>query len=456
MEISQLCRMQRAYFHSGKTMQVSFRIEALKRLRQWIREHEEAICQALHADLGKSTQEAYMTEIGMALEEISYMISHVRRFARPKHRKTPWTQFPAKSYVLPKPYGCVLIMSPWNYPFLLTVEPLTDALAAGNTAVIKPSAYAPNVSRLLSEMVHDCFASEYAAVVEGGRQENAMLLDEKFDYIFFTGSKAVGRLVMERAAKHLTPVTLELGGKSPCIVDESANINMAARRIVFGKFLNAGQTCVAPDYVLVQQSVRDKLIDALRREITAQFGMKPLENPDYGKIVNRKHFERLTALLHAEKTVWGGDSDPAALRIAPALLESSTVDSPAMQEEIFGPLLPILTFDDMDEVPSLVALHPTPLALYIFTENKTNARFLQENISFGGGCINDTVIHLASTYMGFGGVGESGMGSYHGKAGFDTFTHYASIADKSTWIDLPMRYQPYKSKNMRLIRRFMK
>ncbi len=456
MEISQLCRMQRAYFDRGETLQVDFRMKTIKTLREWIEAHTDAISQALQADLGKSACEAYMTEIGMVLEEISYMLTHVRRFACPKRVRTPLAQFLASSYTLPKPYGCVLIMSPWNYPFLLTVGPLVDALAAGNTVIIKPSAYAPATSRLLVGMARECFASEHVAVIEGGRKENAALLEERFDVIFFTGSKAVGRLVMEKAARYLTPVILELGGKSPCIVDETANIRLAARRIVFGKYLNAGQTCVAPDYVLVQERVRRPLIEALRKEITAQLGKEPLENPEYGRIVNQKHFERLTALIDAESAVWGGARDAAALRIAPALLEYATMDSPAMQDEIFGPLLPVLSFEQLEEVPRLVARHPTPLAMYIFTQSRQNAHFLQNSISFGGGCINDTVIHLASTHMGFGGVGESGMGSYHGRKGFDAFTHYASIVDKSTLIDLPIRYQPYTNKKQELIRRFMK
>lgn len=454
-DISRICQMQRAYFAKGETLSVDFRIAQLKKLRAAICNHEEALQQALKNDLGKSRAEGYMTEIGMVLEEISYMLRHVRRFARTRRAPTPLAQGLAASRVMAKPYGNVLIMSPWNYPFLLTLGPLVDALAAGNTAVVKPSAYSPCVSRAIAGLLSQLFAPEYVAVVEGGRNENTALLEEKFDYIFFTGSKAVGRLVMEKAARHLTPVTLELGGKSPCIVDKTADIDQAARRIVFGKFLNCGQTCVAPDYVLVHAQVHDALLAALKREITRQFGERPLDNPDYGKIINQKHFDRLCALLAGEKQVYGGEQDAAALRIAPALIDGATMDCAAMQDEIFGPILPILTITDISEVEGLVAQHPTPLALYLFTRDRAHENSILTRIAFGGGCVNDTIIHLATTHMGFGGVGESGMGSYHGKCGFDTFTHYASIVHQGMGGNLPVRYQPYSKFKERLTRWFM-
>lgn len=455
MDITRICAMQRAYFEKGETKNVDFRIAQLKKLQAAIRAQEKLLLDALQADLGKSGFEGYMSEVGMVLEELAYMLRHVRRFARAKAVPTPLAQGIAASRVLAKPYGNVLIMSPWNYPLLLTIGPLVDALAAGNTAVVKPSAYSPNVSHAIAKLLGDTFAPEYVAVIEGGRNENTALLEEKFDYIFFTGSKTVGRLVMEKAARHLTPVTLELGGKSPCIVDETANIAWAARRIVFGKYLNCGQTCVAPDYVLVHARVHDALIAAMKRETVRQFGEKPLDNPNYGKIVNQKHFERLCALLTDEKDVFGGEANAQQLRIAPTIIDHATLDSAAMQDEIFGPILPVLTFENIAEVPGIVAHHPTPLALYLFTSDRTHERMIMNAISFGGGCVNDTIIHLATTHMGFGGVGESGMGSYHGKRGFDTFTHYTSVVKQGVCGNLPFRYQPYTSLKARVVRWFM-
>ena len=455
MDITRICAMQRAYFEKGETKNVGFRIAQLKKLQVAIRAQEKLLLDALQADLGKSGFEGYMSEVGMVLEELAYMLRHVRRFARAKAVPTPLAQGIAASRVLAKPYGNVLIMSPWNYPLLLTIGPLVDALAAGNTALVKPSAYSPNVSHAIAKLLGDTFAPEYVAVIEGGRNENTALLEEKFDYIFFTGSKTVGRLVMEKAARHLTPVTLELGGKSPCIVDETANIAWAARRIVFGKYLNCGQTCVAPDYVLVHARVHDALIAAMKREIVRQFGEKPLDNPNYGKIVNQKHFDRLCGLLADEKDVFGGETNARQLRIAPAIIDHATRDSAAMQDEIFGPILPVLTFENIAEVPAIVAHHPTPLALYLFTSDRTHERMIMNAISFGGGCVNDTIIHLATTHMGFGGVGESGMGSYHGKRGFDIFTHYTSVVKQGVCGNLPFRYQPYTSLKACVVRWFM-
>ena len=339
---------------------------------------------------------------------------------------------------------------------LLTLEPLAVALAAGNTAILKPSAYAPAVSRALRQVVERCFPPEYVAVVEGGRQENQDLLKEKFDTIFFTGSQSVGRTVMHAAAEHLTPVTLELGGKSPCIVDETAALSVAARRIVFGKYLNCGQTCVAPDYLWCHASVKEALKEAIFREIRDQFGPQPLENPDYGKIINRKHFDRLMGLLEPEKVVWGGRGDPEALRIEPTVMDGATWEDRVMGEEIFGPILPILTYTDLDQVIADLEGKARPLALYFFSEDKENQRKVTGRCRYGGGCINDTIIHLATSEMGFGGVGESGMGGYHGKTGFDAFSHPKSIVDKKTWLDLPLRYQPYEKKGEGLLRFFLR
>ena len=347
-------------------------------------------------------------------------------------------------------------MSPWSYPLLLTLDPLIDALAAGNTAVVKPSAYSPATSRVIARLLAECFPPEHVSVVTGGRQENACLLEQKFDYIFFTGSQAVGREVLLHAAQYLTPVTLELGGKSPCIVDETADLKLTARRIVFGKYLNCGQTCVAPDYLLCQESVKDALLEEIVRQITVQFGPAPLDSPSYGKIVNQKHFQRLLGLIQPEKVVCGGTWQEEALRIAPTVMDAVTWQDPVMGEEIFGPILPVLTFSHIPEVLELLKDRPKPLALYLFSRNKGHIRAVTERCSFGGGCVNDVVIHLATSAMGFGGVGESGMGAYHGRVGFETFSHRKSIVDKKTWMDLPMRYQPYLPLYEKLIRRFLR
>ena len=455
-EINAIVAVQRKYFQTGATLPVSFRIDALRRLYDAVSGSEKEIHDALRKDLGKSGFESYMCETGLVLEEISYMLKHVRRFAGEKRVRTPLAQFHSRSYKKPSPYGVTLIMSPWNYPFMLTLSPLVDALAAGNTAVVKPSAYSPNTSEVIRQILTKCFEPQYVSVVTGGRAENTCLLHEHFDYIFFTGSQSVGKEVMRSAADHLTPVTLELGGKSPCIVDQTANIKLAARRIVFGKYLNCGQTCVAPDYVYCHRSVRDRLIKEIVKQIRRQFGKKPLDNKNYGKIINEKHFDRILGLIDKEKVVFGGNSDRDALRIEPTVMDNVTFSDAVMQEEIFGPVMPVLTFDNLDEVIRNVNAMPHPLALYLFTSSKTAAKKVTARCGFGGGCINDTIIHLATTEMGFGGFGESGMGSYHGKTGFDTFTHYKSIVDKKTWLDLPMRYQPYRKMHGKMVRFFLK
>lgn len=455
-EIKDLVTRQRKYFQTGATLPVSVRVDALKRLYGVISGCEKEIHTALKRDLGKSGFESYMCETGLVLEEISYMLKHIHRFAREKNVRTPLAQFHSRSFKKPSPYGVTLIMSPWNYPFMLTLSPLVDALAAGNTAVVKPSAYSPHTSDVILQILSQCFDPEYVAVVTGGRAENTCLLREHFDYIFFTGSQFVGKEVMRNAAEHLTPVTLELGGKSPCIVDKSADIKLAARRIVFGKYLNCGQTCVAPDYIYCHRSVKDKLVKEVQKQIQKQYGKQPLRNPNYGKIINEKHFDRLLGLIDKNKTVHGGDSDRHALRIEPTVLDNVTFADAVMQEEIFGPIMPILIFDNLDEAIRNINAMPHPLALYLFTSDKAAAKKVTSRCGFGGGCINDTIIHLATTEMGFGGFGESGMGSYHGKVGFDTFSHYKSIVDKKTWIDLPMRYQPYRKLHEKMIRFFLK
>lgn len=455
-EITNLIDAQRTFFATGSTLNADYRITALRKLKNCIKAHEQDIMNALRTDLGKGSQESYMCEVGLTLSEISYMLSHTRRFMREKTVATPLAQFASRSYVKPSPYGTVLIMSPWNYPFLLTMEPLVDALAAGNTAIIKPSAYSPATSEVISRIVGECFNPEYVAVVTGGRAENTCLLDADFDYIFFTGSKTVGKEVMRHAAEHLTPVTLELGGKSPCIVAPDADLKLAARRIVFGKYLNCGQTCVAPDYILCHSSVYEKFIEYVKAEIIRQFSDKPLENPEYGKIINEKHFNRILGLIDRDKLVFGGASDADALRIEPVVMRDITEDDAVMKEEIFGPVMPVLSYDDTEGMIARINSHDHPLALYVFSGNKAFIKKITSSISFGGGCVNDTIIHLATSNMGFGGVGGSGMGSYHGRDGFNTFSHRKSIVDKKTWLDLPMRYQPYSGFMDKMIRMFLK
>ena len=445
-QIQALLSTQRAYSRSGATLPVSFRIQQLKKLYAAIKAYQPQIVEALTADLGKSGYEGFMCEIGLTLSEISYMIRHTKNFARPKTVYTPLAQFASHSYRQPVPYGNVLIMSPWNYPFLLTLDPLVDAIAAGNTAIVKPSAYSPATSALIAKMLAETFPQEYVAVVTGGRAENTALLDQKFDLVFFTGSQAVGKEVLRRCADHLIPAVLELGGKSPCMVDETANLALAAKRIVFGKYLNCGQTCVAPDYVLCHASVKDAFVTEVKKQIVRQYGEDPLANPDYGKIINQKHFERLLGLLDEKKVVHGGQSDASALKIAPTVMVDVTAEDAIMGQEIFGPILPILTYEDFDTVVNTLKTVNKPLAAYLFSNSKAHIQRFNLEVVSGGGCINDVVIHLATSNMPFGGVGASGMGGYHGKVGFEAFSHLRSIVDKKTWLDLPMRYQPYKSK----------
>ncbi len=445
-EIKNLLEKQRTFYKSGATISAGFRIKQLKKLYQTVKNYQAEINEALKTDLGKSHYEGFMCESGLVLAELSYMIKHTSKFSKRKTVLTPLPQFHSHSFKQAVPYGNTLIMSPWNYPFLLTLDPLVDSIAAGNTAIVKPSAYSPATSEIIKKIIEECFAPEYVAVVTGGRAENSALLEQKFDFVFFTGSQAVGKEVLKHTAEHLTPAVLELGGKSPCIVDYSANINLAAKRIVFGKYLNCGQTCVAPDYILCDKTIKDKFVTEVIREIKKQYGDNPLSNKDYGKIINEKHFTRLCGLIDMEKVVIGGNADEKTCRIAPTVMDNVNYDDAVMGEEIFGPIMPIITYDDFNDVICELKDKDKPLALYLFSSDKKNINRVTKELSYGGGCINDVVIHLATSNMGFGGVGQSGMGSYHGKDGFDAFSHYKSIVDKKTWLDLPMRYQPYKSK----------
>ncbi len=467
MNITDIVNRQRTFFYTGETLPIKYRKQALNKLKKAIQAHEKELLDALHTDLGKSAAEGFMCEVGLTLSEISYVSKHLHRWARNKRVCTPITNFHAKSFTVQEPYGVTLIMSPWNYPVLLTLEPLVGAIAAGNCCVLKPSNYSPATSEVLASLIAEVFPPEYVTVVTGGRKENTDLLEQHFDYIFFTGGVTVGKLVMEKAAQHLTPITLELGGKSPCIVDKTANIPLAARRIVFGKYLNCGQTCVAPDYVLIDESVHDEFVACVKKEINIMYGEQQMANGewrirDYGKIINRKHFDRILGLIDPAKVVCGGKSNPDTLQIEPTVLDNVTPEDAVMQEEIFGPLMPILKFRSSevqnftDQAIDFIRNRPQPLALYIFTNDKrTEKRFLQ-TVQFGGGCVNDTIIHLATSEMGFGGVGYSGMGSYHGKKSFDTFSHEKSLVKKYQWLDLPIRYQPYATWKQKLVRLFLR
>ena len=433
----------------------NYRIQKLRDLYQNIVKLQNEICEALYLDLNKSATESYMTEIGMVLSEISYMKKHIKRFAKPQKVKTPLAQFPAKSFRLPCPKGQVLIISPWNYPFMLALEPLVDAIAAGNCIVLKPSEHSPHVSSVIHKLIKTTFTQNEVLTVLGGREECSFLLDLDFDHIFFTGSTRVGKIVMQKAAENFTSVTLELGGKSPCLVDETANIKLAAKRIVFGKFLNCGQTCVAPDYLLCHSSIKNQLIHEIERQIVLQYTVAPLRNPDYPKMINQKQFDASKNLITNDNLIFGGRFNSQTLKIEPTLL-SATFDSPAMQEEIFGPILPIVTFDNFDEALQIINQHHHPLAFYIFSSNQRHIQQALTTCDFGGGCVNDCIIHLATSAMPFGGLKHSGIGSYHGKAGFETFSHIKSIVDKKTWLDLPLRYQPYTKTKHKMIKSFVK
>lgn len=453
--IKNIIEQQKILFKTNITKNVDFRIQSLQKLKSSICMHEKDIADALYSDLHKAPSESYMSEIGVVLSELTHIMKHIHSWSKNKTVPTPLAQFYSHSYISPEPYGCVLVMSPWNYPFQLTMVPLIGAIAAGNTAVVKPSAYASATSQIIAEIINECFDEEYVAVIQGGRKENTELLDQRFDYIFFTGGVTVGKLVMEKASRYLTPITLELGGKSPCIVDETANLKLAAKRIAFGKFLNAGQTCVAPDYVLVHESVKQEFILYIMDALRTFFGEHPLACENYPKIINEKHFIRLQGLMMDEHKAVGGNVNDH-MQIEPTILDEVTFHSPVMQEEIFGPILPVISYTDITKVIEYVNNHEKPLALYLFTTNKITENLILNSCSFGGGCINDTIIHLISNYLPFGGVGMSGMGSYHGKKSFDTFTHYRSIVKKANWIDLPFRYHPYTKTKDRIIRLFLK
>lgn len=444
----------RFFFRSRATRSYQSRLTALGRLEDLIRENQSAICEALHADLRKPRQEALVGEIFVTLEEIAIAKKNLQKWMRPRRRPTPMFLWPAKSRVHWEPLGVVLIIGPWNYPFHLAMAPLVGALAAGNGAVIKPSELTPHTSSLLSQLVAKYFSADHVRVIEGGVTETTALLKEKFDHIFFTGSTAVGKIIMQAAAPTLTPVTLELGGKSPVIVTADADLDLAARRIVWGKFYNAGQTCVAPDYAYVHESVMGEFLKRVRAEIESQFGTDPQKSESLGRIVNERNHGRLTAMIQSEKVFVGGGSDLKDLFIAPTVLRDVTWDDPVMQEEIFGPILPVLEFSDLDSVFTTITARPKPLAAYLFSSSFEIHRRFTERLSFGGGCINDVLVHLGNPYLPFGGVGESGMGRYHGFESFKVFSHAKSVMRRYGWLDLSARYAPYDERKLEFLTRF--
>jgi len=437
---------QRLFFNKHQTKKLSFRIEQLKLLKQAILDNEAAITKALNADLNKPELESYVTEIGSCLEEIKYALKHIRSWVKPKKVRTPLPYLPASSKVYSEPLGVVLIIGAWNYPLQLVISPLIGAIAAGNCAIIKPSEIAVNTSTLLAEIIPKYFDSSFISVVEGGKEVTEQLLEEKFDHIFFTGNTQVGKIIMSAAAKQLTPVTLELGGKSPCIVDGNTHLEYTARRIVWGKFLNAGQTCVAPDYLLVDRKIKKDLLEHLKQIIQEFYGATPETSPDYARIINQHHFQRLCELLKTGEIVVGGDTNPSDYYIAPTVIDGVSPEEGVMQEEIFGPILPVIEYTNLSEAIAFVNAKPKPLALYFFSNNKQHQNQVLQETASGGACINDTIVQIAFPGLPFGGVGDSGIGRYHGKTSFETFSHQRSVLHKSFWVDLKLRYAPYKGK----------
>jgi len=452
---SELVKKQRDYFLEGKTKSLTNRIQALEILREIIKTNEQSLMNALKADLNKSPFESYMSEIGMLLGEISFTLKHLKKWSKPRKVKSTLAQFGSKSIIYPEPYGVTLIISPWNYPFQLAFAPLIGAIAAGNCSILKPSELTPVTSKLLGELISHSFPKDYITVIQGGADTSKALLMEKFDYIFFTGSVAVGKVIMEAAAKTLTPVTLELGGKSPCIVHKDANLPLAAKRIAWGKYMNAGQTCVAPDYLYLHSKIKEEFMHYLVQAIKDLYTDDVLSRGQFTRIISKRHYERLTRFLSASKIQYGGKHDSSSLIIEPTVLNNVTWDDLVMKEEIFGPILPVLHYEDTIEMIHSITERPKPLALYVFSENKEFQSRVLENISFGGGCINDTIFHLSSPYLPFGGVGESGVGAYHGKGSFNTFTHEKSILKQTTRYDLPVRY-PNRKNALKILKGFLK
>ena len=455
--IKPIFNRQKEFFNLGKTNDINFRIETLKKLKQVIKVNENKILEALRKDLGKSNFEGYATEVGIVYDEINMHIKNIKKWARIEKRKSPIIYYPSRSYIYKEPYGVTLIIGPFNYPFQLVIAPLIGAISAGNTAIIKPSENTKNISLLLEEMINENFNEEYLKVVSPleGKEAVSYLLDLPFDYIFFTGSVRVGKIVMEKAAKNLIPITLELGGKSPCIVDKDSKLELAAKRIVWGKFLNVGQTCVAPDYLFVHENIKDKLLKLIVEEIHKQFGRDVKNSPDYPRVVNNASLNRLKEYINDGDIYYGGNIDSAELYMEPTILNNVDVNSKVMTEEIFGPILPVIEFNNIQDVITFINKREKPLALYYFSENKKSISNILRCTTSGGVTINDTVIHVANGNLPFGGVGNSGIGNYHGKASFDTFTHKRSVMERGTFVEFNVRFAPYKEK-INILKKVMK
>jgi aldehyde dehydrogenase (NAD+) len=452
MNLHETVTSQHTFFLTGKTKEISFRIEQLKKLRDGIKKNEELLFSALEKDLGKSRFESYTTEIGFTYSEIKHMIRKLKSWSRPRKVKRGLINLDAGSEIHYEPYGVALIMAPWNYPFQLVMAPLASVLAAGNCALIKPADYSKNTSEVIKKIIGEVFDPSYVCAVLGDRTVNQAVLDERFDIICFTGSPSLGRIVMEKAARNLTPVVLELGGKSPCIVDEDASIELAARRLVFGKFVNAGQTCIAPDYLMVHEKVKVKFLEQVRMQLKKLYGEDPHTSPDFGRIINARQYERLKTIIDSGTVIEGGQHDDADRYIAPTILDNVKADDLVMKDEIFGPILPVMTFSDVRETVSFISSREKPLALYYFTESRAKQNMMLRNTAAGGVCINDTIMHITNSFLPFGGVGNSGMGSYHGHYGFETFSHAKPVMRKTTLFDIPLRYAPYKNSLIRLAR----
>ena len=455
MEIEQLIQQQKLFFKSQQTKEISFRKNALKKLLAAIQKNEEAIQNALYQDFKKPVYESYISEIGIVIAELKLAINKLNRWSKPKTVIPSILNFPSWEKIYSEPYGTVLIIGPWNYPFQLSIAPLIGAIAAGNTAVIKPSELTPHTSQLVADLIEKCFDKSHAIVIQGDVYVAQKLLSIRWDYIFFTGSIPIGKFIASAAAKNLTPTTLELGGKSPCIIDETANINLSAKRIVWGKFLNGGQTCIAPDYILIHEKIKDSFIQAFKIEIENAYGKNPKESADYMRIINQRNYHRLMKMLEGETILIGGEHNENDLYIAPTVIHCLSLNNEAMKDEIFGPILPILTYTSEEEIEAIISSYEKPLSLYVFTSKKSFAKKIIKKYTFGGGVINDTVVHFANHRLPFGGVGHSGQGAYHGKHSFDTFSHSKSVVNRFTWLDIPLRYAPYEGK-LKLLKLFFK
>lgn len=444
--IPELLASQKTYFKTGETKSLSFRKTVLKRLRIELIKREDAISSALHKDFKKPVFESYATEIAMVISELDLTIKKLKRWAKPKRVTPSLLNFPSSSKIYSEPYGNTLIISPWNYPYQLALAPLVAAIATGNTVILKPSELTPNTANIIEEIITAVFAPNHVSVIKGGVPVSTALLAERWDYIFFTGSVFVGKIIAKAAAEHLTPVTLELGGKNPCIIDETVNIKLTAKRIVWGKFINAGQTCIAPDYILIHKSVKEEFYKALEKEIELAYSNTPKQSEDFARIVNDKNFNRLAKMLHNETCVIGGQTDINSLYVAPTIIDEPKLDSEVMKNEIFGPILPVISYENISEIDAVISNYEKPLSLYVFSNNASKSKALINKFSFGGGAINDTVVHFINHKLPFGGVGNSGIGAYHGKLSFDTFSHKKGVVKKANWLDLPFRYAPYKGK----------